>query len=218
MKILNHYISKNNDNIEIKYEKDVKIVDHEVEDQFCDYHTINFELIAPFIEKYFTPSEEIQNIIENINNKYNLDYDNICALFLRGNDKQTEIALPNYELYLKQAKLIHEKNPNIRFLVQSDETEFLKLLSREFPNNHVIFWEEIRHIPKNNMATVDRINPKINHSMSKNFLAIIWIMSKCKYVVCNTGNCSMWISLFRGHMKNFIQFYYCVSKDKKYQH
>ena len=30
-------------------------------------------------------------------------------------------------------------------------------------------------------------------------------MSKCKYVICNTGNCSLWIALYRGNTDNFYQ-------------
>ena len=30
-------------------------------------------------------------------------------------------------------------------------------------------------------------------------------MSKCKYVVCNTGNCSIWIVFFRNNTDNIIQ-------------
>lgn len=204
-------------NNEIEYKKDVKIVDHEIEDQFCDYRTINFDTIRPFIQAYFTPSLQIQDIIHKMEKKYQIDYQNICAIFFRGNDKEKEIKLPDYELYLQQAKIIHQKNPNIRFLVQSDETEFLQLFAREFPNNHVIFWDEIRHIPRNNATTVDRVYLNLNSIMSKNFLAITWMMSQCNYIVCNTGNCSMWIALFRGHMKRVIQLYYCVSSKSEYQ-
>lgn len=31
-------------------------------------------------------------------------------------------------------------------------------------------------------------------------------MAKCKYVICGTGNCSIWIMLFRGNASNTIQF------------
>lgn len=215
--IKSHYFQECSDNTAIEYKKDVNIVDHDIEDQFCDYRTINFDLITPFVKAYFTPSLQIQDIIHKMEQKYQIDYQNTCAVFLRGNNKQTEIKLPEYELYLEQAKIIHQKNPNIRFLVQSDETEFLQLFAKEFPNNHVIFWDEIRHISKNNATTVDLIYPNLNSIMSKNFLAITWIMSQCNYIVCNTGNCSMWIALFRGNMKRVIQLYYCISTKPKYK-
>ena len=39
-----------------------------------------------------------------------------------------------------------------------------------------------------------------------NFLSTIIILSKCKYIICSSGNCSIWIMLYRGHNKNVIQY------------
>ena len=36
--------------------------------------------------------------------KYNLEYDNICVLFYRGNDKQTETYIPCYNDIIERAK------------------------------------------------------------------------------------------------------------------
>ena len=45
----------------------------------------------------------------------------------------------------------------------------------------------------------------LNHTFSRYFLAIIIIMSKCKYIICGSGNCSLWIILYRGNVKNVWQ-------------
>ena len=44
----------------------------------------------PLINKYFSPSDEINEIITTMKKKYSLDYENICVLFYRGNDKNRE--------------------------------------------------------------------------------------------------------------------------------
>jgi len=44
--------------------------------------------LLPFINKYFSPSETIINIQKEMEKKYNLDYDNICVLFLEEMIKQ----------------------------------------------------------------------------------------------------------------------------------
>ncbi len=31
-------------------------------------------------------------------------------------------------------------------------------------------------------------------------------MSKSKYVICGSGNCSIWIMLYRGNNKNCVQY------------
>ena len=174
--------------------------------QYIDYNKLNFNDITPFIKKYFSPSTEINNNINYIENKYNINnYDDICVLFYRGNDKVTEMYLPSYEDILVKARSIYEKNKNIKFLIQSDEIEFIETMIKEFPNNSFYFKDEIRTINKNQKISVDKINHESNFIYSQYYLAITIIMSKCKYIVCTSGNCSLWIALFRGNAENMYQ-------------
>jgi hypothetical protein len=171
--------------------------------QFVAYDRLNYELIVPLVRKYFTPSLEIRKMIQHMEQKYQLDYSNLCVLFYRGNDKVTETPLCSYEEYLTYASLVLQKHPEMRFLIQSDETEFLEFMQNRFPNS-VIFHEEIRHMPKQ-VSTVD-LQMKDNIELfSKYYLAITVIMSKCKYIVCGSGNCSIWIMLYREHCKGLFQ-------------
>jgi hypothetical protein len=156
------------------------------------------------VQKYFQPSAEIQSLIENIKQKYNIDYENTCVLFLRGNDKCTECSIPEYDFYKTAGKSIIEKHSGIRFMIQSDETNFIEEMHRDFAHSFYCN-DEIRHISKST-TTVDIVYKHLNYEFSKKFLAIIFIMSKCKYVVCNYGNCSIWIALFRGHIENVIEY------------
>ena len=90
-------------------------------------------------------------------------------------------------------------------MIQSDETEFIEGLTKLYPD-HILFKDEIRHIRKCD-DTVDKVLPQLNYKFSKYFLAIVIIMSKCKHVVCGSGNISMWIAFFRGNVENFHQFF-----------
>ena len=178
-----------------------------IEQQYVDSSHLNYTSLRPFIQRYFTPSVDIQHMIRALEDKYEIEAENTCVLFFRGNDKATEIALPSYEQYIEMAKILLSVHPTMRFLVQSDETEFLDRMKAEFPGNHVVFYDEIRHMSHNPWATVDHVFPP-NRLMTKFYLAITVIMSKCKYVVCGSGNCSLWIALFRGHSKGVVQFGY----------
>ena len=164
--------------------------------------------IIPFIRKYFSPSDKILKIIKTIEEKYNLDYDNICVLFFRGNDKITEVELPSYEEYIYYGKYVLNLYPNVKFLIQSDETNFINTMAKEFAN-HIIFKDEIRHI-QDNTTTVDKVFKETNFEYSLNYLAITIIMSKCKYIICNSGNCSIWIMFYREHAEDIIQFRACT--------
>ena len=71
-------------------------------------------------------------------------------------------------------------------------------------SNSVVFHDEIRHMNKCN-DTVDKRFSSMNYDFSKKYLAITIIMSKCKYIVCGSGNCSIWIMFYRGNGSNVFQ-------------
>jgi hypothetical protein len=127
------------------------------------------------------------------------------VLFHRGNDKQRETPLCKYEDIIEKSIEIGGKNPGVRFLVQSDETEFIEEMGALYPNR-ILFKDEIRHMKKCD-NTVDKVFPQSNYEFSKYFLAIVIIMSKCKHVICGSGNISMWIAFFRGNVENFHQYF-----------
>jgi hypothetical protein len=177
--------------------------------QFRSFHEIHLQTLVPFIQKYFYPSPRIQTIIKKIKIKYqsflqNIEK-NVCVLFFRGNDKKTECLLPMYSLYVEQAKQLLKLNPSLIFLIQSDETEFIETMLQVFPTNSFYFKDETRNINHSN-TSVDIIDmaKNTNYYFSQYFLSITIIMSQAKYVVCNLGNCSLWIALFRGHSQNII--------------
>jgi hypothetical protein len=143
-------------------------------------------------------------MISKIENEYNIDYNNVCVLFYRGNDKVTETKLSGYDEYIEYTKQILSKNPRTQFLIQSDETEFIEYFTSLYPNNSFYFKNYIRHMKKTN-DTVDKVFKDDNYLYSKYYLAITIIMSKCKYIICGSGNCSIWIMLFRGNSDGIYQ-------------
>ena len=197
---------ENYDNISINFNN--TIVDYQQTYQWIDYNKLDLKHLLPFVKKYFTPSKNIYNIVQEIEEKYNIvDYNNICTLFYRGNDKIGEANYRNkkitpYNAYISKARELFKTNPNIKFLIQSDETNFIETMCSEFPNSFY-FKDEIRHM-NNSKSTVDKVF-KNTHEFSKNFLAITLIMAKCKYIICGTGNCSIWMTFFRENTENVIQ-------------
>lgn len=173
--------------------------------QFSDYSKLNYHLINRFVIKYFSPSDYVVNIINKIVQEYNIDYNNTCVVFFRGNLKFTETNLPSYNEYDEPMNKIYNINKNIRYLFQSDETEFLNYMTSKYTNN-VVFNNYIRHISKTLNTEADWIDKQNNIKYAINYLAITIIMSKCKYIICTSGNCSFWIMLFRGNSNNVIQY------------
>lgn len=195
------YFEHYNNHLSIPY---VKLIDYNENYQYKNYSHLQYLDINPFIIKYFSPSDEIKNTITRFEIKYKINYDNICVLFYRGNDKNRETRICNYHEYILKANEILLTNPNITFLIQSDETEFIHYMQSIFPNNSLYLSDEIRHIKKT-ANTVDILLRDNIDIFSKNYLAITIIMSKCKYIVCGSGNCSIWIMFYRGNNNNVFQ-------------
>lgn len=212
------YKKNNNEDVDIDFFENYNNIDIDIsylekinyyhDKQFENYKNLDYKNICPFVKKYFFPSSSIKNIIIELEKKYNLNefsYPNLCVLFYRGNDKCTETKLCSYESIIEKAKLLQQKNPYVVFIVQSDETNFIERIRQEFPTSFY-FEQEIRHMRKNNNSTVDKVFKVLNHDFSKYYLAITIIMSKCNYIICNSGNCSIWIMLYRGNSNNVDQF------------
>lgn len=180
-------------------------INYKHEYQFNNYADLDYQHLTPLIKKYFCPSIEINENINNIEKKYNLIYENICVLFYRGNDKNRETPKCSYEEYLNYANNLLKNNPKIVFLIQSDETEFIEFMTDKLPSSFY-FKDEIRHMKKCD-DTVDIKMKSQNYEFSKKYLAITIIMSKCKYIICGSGNCDIWIMLYRGNNNNVIQNY-----------
>lgn len=171
--------------------------------QFNPYREFIDDRLRHLVTLYFKPTPAIRKLQETIRTEYSIDYETTCVLFYRGNDKQKEISLGSYAPFFTKASELLQRHPGLRFLIQSDETEFIEEAAKALPNT-VVLSRYIRHIPRSN-TSVDLLDPSNNYESSKKFLAITLLMSQCKYVLCNSGNCSMWIALYRDTFEGFYQ-------------
>jgi hypothetical protein len=176
------------------------------DDQYEDYQKICFKDVSPFVVKYFSLSDNIRRKLESIEQKYTIDYENTCTLFYRGNDKATETEICSYDDMFGEADKHILRYPESKLLVQTDETEFIQHAIQRYGSRVVVFYDEIRHIPRNCHSTVDYGDRNYNVTYSQEFVAIVYIMSKCRWVLCTSGNCSLFLVLYRQNCKNVRQF------------
>ena len=199
------------DSIDIEYKKEIKFNNEGFENQFSDYKLLNLNDLQPFFQKYFKPRPIILNNVDLLINKYNINVNNeICGIFYRGNDKIKETQKPPYSEFILKAKELKETNKNIKFIVQTDEIEFLKTFLQEFPDS--IFFEEVPPISRTNDTNIGQIlnhHNKIKHVI--NFMSIIYIFSKLKYLITTSGNCEIFITFYRNNTINLMQY---LNKNK----
>jgi hypothetical protein len=219
------FFSKENEEdkeMDIKYETVVRTTDLNWEQQFSNFKILNYEKLAPFTRKYFALSQNVTGIVENMEKKYNFDYDNLCVIFHRGLSKCWETNLAPYHEYISKAREIMNNNKKVTFLLQSDETEFFIALTPVFSN--VIILDEMCHISKEDVHKAPNVelalNPDIRINQELHFLSIVKIMSKAKTVITGSGNIAFWLCLLRGNADGVHQYLspkehiYGVKNDK----
>jgi len=167
------------------------------------YRDESFNELAPFVEKYFSPTAEVDSIATYLAQKYEIDFLNTLAIVYRGTDKYRDTGLGSFSEYVDRAKVFLEIDPNLRVLVQTDQKQFLEYCKREIPN--VFYFAELPMTTTDTvMHHVVPIDSKID--WAKRFLAVTTLLSKCRYVVTHSGNVGRWICLYRKNANGVVQY------------
>ena len=175
------------------------------ENQFESYKDILYEQIYPFVEKYFSLSDKVLNLVFKSEQKYNIDYENTISVCYRGNDKHRETNIASYSEFFLKSKEVLAKNPNCKFFVQTDEQEFLDEFYKEFPNTFHL--QEMPLISRNKSVVIHTMVQQDQRPLfGCRILQSIYMQSKCKHVITHSGNCGLWIALFRGNPNNISQY------------
>ena len=170
--------------------------------QFENYSNLDYNNITPLIEKYFSPSDKINNIINNMVDKYNLVYDNTLSVYYRGTDKCKETELASFGEFYDKIKYVIGLNKNLKILIQTDTSQFIDYINDKKIDNITISENETSY---SNKGIHNENKREDNYYHMLDFLSTVIIMSKCKYIICGSGNCSLWIMLYKGNNKNIIQ-------------
>jgi hypothetical protein len=197
---LDFFEDYNNINININTNQYINISDY----QFTDYKQVDYTSIQPYINKYFSPSLKVTNIMNNFITKYKIDTNNCIALYYRGTDKIHETPLDSYESYLTKLLEIKNNNPYMQILIQTDSTKFLNYINANMDNHNIIIINENDTTNGDNGFHFTK-NSKENYKDMFNLFATFLIISKCKYIICSSSNCSIWIMLYRNNANNVIQ-------------
>lgn len=194
----------NNLNIIINYEKNILITDMNF--QFDNYKNVDYLAILPFVKKYFSPSNDIINISNNFLSEYKIDTSNCIGLYYRGTDKQIETKLGSFKSYYDKLNEIMNKdeNKNLQILLQTDSGQFLDYIKEKNINNIIII-QQNKVSYKNNGIHHENTKEK-NYQDIKYLFATFLIISKCKYLICSSGNCSIWMMYYRENANNVHQF------------
>lgn len=170
---------------------------------------IKFEKFQPFIEKYFTPTEEIFSLVKFFETKYNIDYNNTCGVYYRGTDKCTETTISEYTFFYDKMKAVAKEdseangvNPDFKFLLLTDTGPFIDVALKFFDNLIIIEENNTSYDGKCLHINTEKEN---NYKQIKIMFALVIILSRCKYVIVPSSNVSYWIALYRKNCNNLYQ-------------
>lgn len=190
-------------------EIDPKIrIDYRHSHQFKKYNSLDFDNTVPLVKKYFTPSNKIKNTIQYLEDKYQINTKNCIGVYFRGTDKKIETQIAPYEDYYQKLKEITSKDKGLEILLQTDTAPFLDFIKATDLKDNIIVIQENIPSYKEKGCHFERTNEQNYDDMFFLFSTFLTI-SQCKYIVCSSGNCSIWIILFRGHANNVYQTLKC---------
>lgn len=172
-------------------------------DQFGSYSNIRYEDCAVVLERYFSPSPLVLAEMAGIQASISLSEKNTCAVIYRGNDKSLETEVPSPEDVVERARILREKDPSLRFWIQSDEVDFYHCFKSAFPDSLDLGLPRI-HRQQTALQNVLRGSEKTRQAIR--FLAVMHLMGRCKNLIVNSGNVGMWCCLWRGSAVGVHQY------------
>lgn len=174
--------------------------------QFTNYKHAPMKDILPYVHKYFTPSNKIMTIRNNLIEKYKINMDDCIGMYYRGTDKITETPLDNYDSFYNKLISVYESQPNknIQILLQTDEAQFLDYIKNKISNLNIVVVHE-NSVSYTRKGIHYEKGPIDNYNDMLNLFATFLILAKCKYLILNSGNCSIWMIYYREHLENVYQ-------------
>ena len=170
------------------------------------FEIYDFEYYNQVVKRFFNPSGVVTDRWQMLTEKYDIDPEKTVSVLYRGTDKGTEVRLASPEDYLDVVKQILDQTPANRVLVQTDQTQVLDYFKSELGNMVVSFSETPSTSGKDAMNTVMENEGKDTMDWMQWFDAALRCVAECAYVVNHTGNCGLWMNLYRGNVDNVFQF------------
>ena len=188
---ISHHFFKFNKSISIKdIENHTKIVRPS---QFSSYKLINYVQITPLINKYFDPSNEIKKKVLLIEQKYNINYEELLTVYYRSTDKYLETNIPSIDTIMNRISEVRKTNPELRILYMTDNLDSIKKIHNQFRN--VIIIEEVeKHYHR-------------SYEHAQWFMSSVIVMSKAHSIIMTSGNVSNWMIFYRNNSNNIHQYY-----------
>lgn len=165
-----------------------------------------FDYYNQIVNKFFNPSDVVLQRKNYLIEKYNIIPEETISVLYRGTDKYTEVRLAHPTSYLNVVKELLEITKFKKVLVQTDQSQVLDYFKSELGDMVICFDETPHTSGQDAMNTVMENEGKDTMDWMQWFDAALRCVSDCACVVNHTGNCGLWMNLYRGNINNVFQF------------
>jgi len=167
----------------------------------------NFNDYTSILNCFFSPADEIVDMKKKLIKKYNINLEKTIAVYYRSTDKGQEVTIPNKEYVMACTKKLLERHPDSRVLIQTDATQCKDYFKQELQEKCFYFDEAGTTETNTGMHNIIYYSSKSDPTLQAQiFDAIVRIIADCKYVVNHTGNCGLFVDLYRGNMDNVFKY------------
>lgn len=168
---------------------------------YFDFRRLPHAELAPFISKYFSPSEKVLEHLNVLLKNYEIRFDEktYCGVYFRGTNKKRDISVPAYEIFIRKMSQIFERSKDITFIALSDESSFIEAIkSSGLP---FITFAEDSH-SKTGEAVHFELKGNLAYEHGIHHASLIYLLSKCQHLITTHCNGGLWANLYRGRANN----------------
>ena len=164
-----------------------------------DWWSLNYKNL-PLLEFFklvkdkFSASNEVHSIREKLINKYDIEFDKVIAVHIRGTDKEKEISLNPIAVFINEINKQVIKFPNHKILLQTDDIKIQDYLNMYFKEK-IFYFTEIE--PSKSKIGSHNLSKKDPILFTQTYLAAVLILSESAVLVTHTGNGALWEFIIR---------------------
>jgi len=167
-----------------------------------DYKNLPLPEFFLLIKQKFSVSEEIDLIREKLINKYNIEFDKIIAVHIRGTDKEKEISLKPVSYFIEEINKQVINFPNHKILLQTDDIKVQDYLNLYYKEK-IFYFSEIE--PSKSKIGSHNLSKKDPILFTQTYLATVLILSESKILITHTGNGALWEFIIRNKFNLSIE-------------
>jgi hypothetical protein len=154
------------------------------------------EILRAYYQKNLRFNSTVNARGQELVRKYGLDFTNTMAITWRGTDSVTDgrPRLP-IELYFPFMDDILAQEPGLRIFATAEENGILEPLLKRYPQAFTI--DEFYASPLGCSKNPERFSPFSGYERGMQPTLMMWVMSKCKYLIKNrssVGSVASWLS------------------------